>query len=124
MFHNHTILLSSILRVKSQFLVRFCSQTNYFPIFTNLTKKPEAGGKIYIGCNCKKSPNILVFYSDEKNFDQDYLIYFRNNCRLCAGPEEVLIVMSTLFPTTVVVLGVVSNRDDVMPPPPICLMLA
>jgi hypothetical protein len=40
----------------------------------------------------------------------------RNNRWLCDNPSEVLIVMKTKFPTMVMVLGVVSNKGDVMPP--------
>jgi hypothetical protein len=39
-----------------------------------------------------------------------------NNRWLCFDPTEVPKVMSTKFPATVMVLGVVSNEGDVMPP--------
>ena len=35
---------------------------------------------------------------------------------LCSEPTDVPIVMATKFPATVMVLGVVSNKGDVMPP--------
>ena len=62
------------------------------------------------------TPNILIFFSDEKNFQQDQVVNSRNNRWLCDDPEEVPIVMKTKFPATVMVLGVVSNEGDVMPP--------
>ncbi len=60
--------------------------------------------------------NQLIFFSDEKNFSQDQKVNRRNNRWLCADPSQVPIVMSTKFPSTVMVLGVVSNEGDVMPP--------
>ena len=62
------------------------------------------------------SPKILIFYSDEKNFNQDQKVNSQNNRWLCEDPEEVPIVMKTKFPAQVMVLGVVSNEGDVMPP--------
>ncbi len=60
--------------------------------------------------------NQLIFFSDEKNFSQDQKINRRNNRWLCGDPSDVPIVMQTKFPSTVMVLGVVSNEGDVMPP--------
>lgn len=60
--------------------------------------------------------DILVFFSDEKNFTQDQKVNPRNNRWLCDDPSDVPIVMKTKFPATVMVLGVVSNKGDVMPP--------
>ena len=59
---------------------------------------------------------MLIFYSDEKNFTQDQKVNRKNNRWLCSDPTDVPIVMSTKFPKTVMVLGVVSNKGDVMPP--------
>ena len=61
-------------------------------------------------------PDILIFFSDEKNFSQDQKVNSRNNRWLCDDPSDVPIVMKTKFPATVMVLGVVSNKGDVMPP--------
>ena len=61
--------------------------------------------------------DILIFYSNEKNFSQDQQVNKKNNCWLCSDPSEVPIVMATKFPAMVMVLGVVSNKGDVMPPP-------
>jgi hypothetical protein len=61
-------------------------------------------------------PNPLIFFSDEKNFTQDQKVNRKNNRWLCFDPTEVPKVMSTKFPATVMVLGVVSNEGDVMPP--------
>ncbi len=61
-------------------------------------------------------PDILIFFSDEKNFTQDQKVNSKNNRWLCNDPREIPIVMKTKFPATVMVLGVVSNKGDVMPP--------
>ena len=61
-------------------------------------------------------PDILIFFSDEKNFTQDQKVNSRNNRWLCGDRNDVPIVMKTKFPATVMVLGVVSNKGDVMPP--------
>ncbi len=60
--------------------------------------------------------NQLIFFSDEKNFTQDQKVNRKNNRWLCSDPTEVPIVMSTKFPANVMVLGVISNKGDVMPP--------
>ena len=61
--------------------------------------------------------DILIFYSNEKNFSQDQKVNNKNNRWLCSDPSEVPIVMATKFPAMVMVLGVVSNKGNVMPPP-------
>ena len=60
--------------------------------------------------------NLLKFFSDEKNFDQDQKINRRNDRWLCKDPDEVPRIMHTKFPATIMVLGVVSSEGDVMPP--------
>ncbi|QQP37208.1 Transposable element tcb2 transposase [Caligus rogercresseyi] len=52
--------------------------------------------------------DMLIFYSDEKNFNQDQKVNKKNNRWLCSDPSEVPIVMATKFPATVM--------GDVMPP--------
>jgi hypothetical protein len=47
---------------------------------------------------------------------KDQKVNSRNNRWLCDDPTEVPIVTKTKFPATVMVLGVVSNKGDVMPP--------
>ena len=64
--------------------------------------------------------DVLIFYSDEKNFSQDQKINRRNNRWLCSDPKEVPIVMATKFPATVMVIGVVPNKGDVMTTPCVC----
>ena len=59
--------------------------------------------------------DMLWFYSDEKNFDQDQKVNRRNDRWLCVDPSEVPHVMHTKFPATVMVLGVVSNEGHVHP---------
>ena len=55
-------------------------------------------------------PDMLWFYSDEKNFDQDKKINRRNE-----DPSDFPHVMYTKFPATAMVLGVASNEGHVMP---------
>ena len=61
-------------------------------------------------------PDMLWFYSDEKNFNQDQKINRQSDRWLCANPSDVPYVMHTKFSATVVVLGVVSNEGHVMLP--------
>ena len=60
--------------------------------------------------------DLLIFFSDEKNFSQDQKVNSRNNRWLCDDPSEVPIVMKTKFPATVMCMGVISNKGDVMLP--------
>ena len=60
--------------------------------------------------------DVIWFFSDEKNFDQDQKVNRRNDIWLCADPSEVPRVMHTKFPATVMVLGVISNEGNAMPP--------
>jgi len=62
------------------------------------------------------SKGQLIFFSDEKNFYQDQKVNRKNNRWLCWNISEVPIMMASMFPATVMVLGVVSNEGDVMPP--------
>jgi hypothetical protein len=58
----------------------------------------------------------LIFFAGEKNLSHDQKVNSRNHRWLCDDPSEAPIVMKTKFPATVMVLGVVSNKGDVMPP--------
>lgn len=60
--------------------------------------------------------DVIWFFSDEKNFDQDQKANRRNDRWLCKDPSEVPRIMHNKFPATVMVLGVVSNEGHVMPP--------
>ncbi|XP_052832121.1 uncharacterized protein LOC128247010 [Octopus bimaculoides] len=44
--------------------------------------------------------DVISFFSDEKNFDQDQKVNRRNDRWLCADPSEVPRVMRTKFPAT------------------------
>ncbi|UYV80732.1 hypothetical protein LAZ67_19001555 [Cordylochernes scorpioides] len=59
---------------------------------------------------------MLRFFSDEKNFDVDQKVNPRNDRWICKDPSEIPVVMHTKFPTSVMVLGVISSEGDVMPP--------
>ena len=61
------------------------------------------------------SPSHVRFFLDEKKFIQDKLHNRKNDRFITDDPEEVPIVMSTKFPTSVMVLGVMSSDGDVMP---------
>lgn len=60
--------------------------------------------------------DLLRFFSDEKNFDQDQKANRRNDRWLCKDPDDVPRVMHTKFPATIMILGVISSEGDVMPP--------
>lgn len=62
----------------------------------------------------EKSP--LIFFSDEKNFQQDQVVNKQNNRWLCKNINEVPIIMKTKFPAAIMVMGVVSNEGDIMAP--------
>ena len=62
------------------------------------------------------SSGHVRFFSDEKKFIQDKLHNRQNHCFITDDPEEVPIVISTRFPTSFMVLGIVSSNGDVMPP--------
>ena len=61
------------------------------------------------------SSGHVRFFSDEKKFIQDKLHNRQNNRFITDDLEEVPIVMSTKFPTSVMVLSVVPSDGDVMP---------
>ena len=63
-----------------------------------------------------KKPNMLLFFSDEKNFCQDQ-VHSRQNYRwIATNNRDVPRVMKTKFPATVIVFDVVSNERHIMPP--------
>ena len=64
----------------------------------------------------KRSAGMLRFFSDEKNFIQDRKVNRQNDRWLCEDPSDVPTVMHSKFPSSVMVLGVVSSEGDVMPP--------
>ena len=48
-----------------------------------------------------KERKPLIFFSDEKNFQQDQKVNWKNNRWLCANADVVPIVMKTKYPATV-----------------------
>ena len=62
------------------------------------------------------SSGHVRFFSDEKKFIQDKLHNQQNDRFITDDPEKVPIVMSTKFPTSIMVLGIVLSDGDVMPP--------
>ena len=62
------------------------------------------------------NPNQIIFFSDEKIFTQDQKTNRQNDRWLCSDPKDVPIVMHTKFPASVMVLGVISSKGDVMLP--------
>ena len=62
------------------------------------------------------SSGHVRFFSDEKKFILDKLHNRQNDRFITDDPEEVAIVMSKKFPTSVMVLGVASSDGDVMLP--------
>jgi hypothetical protein len=80
------------------------------------TRRAEKARKLLARLIHPSVTNQLIFFSDEKNFTQDQKVNRKNNRWLCSDPPEVPIIMSTKFLANVMVLGVVSNKGDVMPP--------
>ena len=56
------------------------------------------------------SSGHVRFFSDEKKFIQDKLHNQQTDCFITDDPEEVPIVMSTKFPTSVMVPGIVLSQ--------------
>ena len=63
-----------------------------------------------------KERKPFIFFSEEKNFQQDQKVNWKNNRWLCANADEVPIVIKTKYPATIMVLGVVSNEGYIMTP--------
>ena len=63
-----------------------------------------------------KKPNMLWFFSDEKNFCQDQVQNSQNHRWIATNNRDVPKVMKTKFPATVMVFGVVSSESHIMPP--------
>ena len=63
-----------------------------------------------------KKPNLLWFFSDEKNFCQDQVHNSQNHCWIAMNNRDMPRVMKTKFPATVMVFGVVSSEGHIMPP--------
>lgn len=78
-----------------------------------IQKRLERSGKLMN--KLKRSPKIK-FFSDEKKFIVDQSINRQNDRWLAYEPEDVPIVMKTKNPSSVMVLGVISSKGDVMPP--------
>lgn len=55
-------------------------------------------------------------FSDVKNFNQDQKVNWTNDNWLCRDSKDILMVMHIKFRTTVSVLGIMNNEEDVMPP--------
>lgn len=63
-----------------------------------------------------KEPEMLWFFSDEKNFCQDQKFNRQNNRWIAMRQKDVPKIMKTKFPATVMVFGVISSEGHVMPP--------
>ena len=59
---------------------------------------------------------MLWFFSDEKNFYQDQVHNSQNHRWIATNNRDVPRVMKTKFPATVMVFGVVSSEDHILPP--------
>lgn len=81
-----------------------------------MERRADKAARLLVKLKHPQAQNQLIFFSDEKNFCQDQKVNKRNDRWLCADVEEVPVVMSTKFPATVMVLGVISSEGDVMPP--------
>lgn len=94
----------------------YALKTGHFMNDATKQKRLEKAKKLLIRLKHPEEAKMLKFFSDEKNFDQDQKVNRRNDRWLCKSPDEVPRVMHTKFPSTVMVLGVVSSEGDVMPP--------
>ena len=63
-----------------------------------------------------RKPNMLWFFSDEKNFCQDQVHKGQNHCWIATNNMDMPRVMKTKFPAMVMVFGVVSSEGHIMPP--------
>ena len=63
-----------------------------------------------------ETAGLLRFFSDEKNFSQDQKSNRQNDRWICQNVDEVPVVKHSKFPSSVMVLGVISSEGDVMPP--------
>lgn len=79
-------------------------------------RRLEKAKKLLSKLKNPKEKNPLIFFSDEKNFQQDQIVNRKNNRWLCENAHEVPILMKTKFPATVMVLSVISNEGDIMSP--------
>lgn len=62
-----------------------------------------------------EEPDMLWFFSDENNFDQDEKVNRRNDGWLCASSNKVSMVMWTKSPSSAMVLVIPSNEGHVVP---------
>ena len=62
--------------------------------------------------NYPLQPNMLRFFSDEKN----QMVNSQNNCWLALSPQDVPILMKTKHPVHTMVLGVITSEGDVTVP--------
>ena len=61
-----------------------------------------------------KKPNMLWFFSDEKNFCQEQVHNSQNHRWIAMNNRDVPRVMKTKFPATVMVFGVVSSEGHII----------
>ena len=61
-------------------------------------------------------PNMLWFFSEEKNFCQDQVHNSQNHRWIATNNRDVPTVLKTKFPAKVRVFGVVSSEGHIMPP--------
>lgn len=83
---------------------------------TTMERRADKAARLLSKLKHPLAKNQLIFFSDEKNFSQDQMVNRRNDRWLCSDSDDVPVVMSTKFPASVMVLGVISNEGDVMPP--------
>lgn len=63
-----------------------------------------------------KEPEMVWFFSEEKNFCQDQKFHRRNNRWIAMRPKDVPKITKTKLPATVMVFGVILSKGDAMPP--------
>ena len=65
--------------------------------------------------HCKEL-EMLLFFSDQKNFFQDQIYNKQNYCWIAIRSQDVPMVMKTMFPVTVIVFGIMLSERYVMSP--------
>ena len=103
--------ISEDLRCKSYRL-----QTGQFLSEKMREKRLNKSKKLLNKLKKPKEPNMIWFFSDEKNFCQDQKFNRQNNRWIAMRPQDVPRVMQTKFPATVMVFEVISSEGHVMPP--------
>ena len=97
----------------SVFLIQDEKGSIFIAGYVGLEERPHWKEKILNKLKHPPQTYMLCFISDEKNFllrsDVEQLL-------VCSAPQDVLILMKTKQPVSIIVFGVVTSNGDVMLP--------